>query len=139
MDLEKTKLFPNAAKDKVGRLLVAAAVGVGKDGLKRAELLISAGVTGGNDSVTIFSATGTTSSGIAGALGASTAGAGGTTAAITSGFGAGGTMLLLISGWLMLSASSFNPSRLITDGAALITVSTLGTVIGLGAIPSDGA
>lgn len=43
-DLEKNKQFPNAAKDKEGRLLVAAAVGAGKDGLKRAEALIAEGV-----------------------------------------------------------------------------------------------
>tara|TARA_Y100000389_G_C17468706_1_gene528220 strand:- start:1473 stop:2960 length:1488 start_codon:yes stop_codon:yes gene_type:complete len=42
-DLEKSKLFPNAAKDKDGRLLVAAAVGVGKEGIKRSEALIEAG------------------------------------------------------------------------------------------------
>lgn len=42
-DLEKTKQFPNASKDKDGRLLVAAATGVGKDGIKRAESLIEAG------------------------------------------------------------------------------------------------
>lgn len=43
-DLEKTKLFPHAAKDKEGRLRVAAATSVGKDGIKRAESLIEAGV-----------------------------------------------------------------------------------------------
>ncbi len=43
-DLEKTKQFPNAVKDKKGRLLVAAATGVGKDGIKRAEGLIEADV-----------------------------------------------------------------------------------------------
>jgi IMP dehydrogenase len=42
-DLEKSKLYPNAAKDKDGRLLVAAASGVGKEGIKRAESLIEAG------------------------------------------------------------------------------------------------
>ncbi len=42
-DLEKSKLFPNAAKDKEGRLLVAAATGVGKEGVKRAESLVEAG------------------------------------------------------------------------------------------------
>jgi IMP dehydrogenase len=41
-DLEKTKQFPFASKDKNGRLLVAAATSVGKDGLKRAEYLIDA-------------------------------------------------------------------------------------------------
>ncbi len=42
-DLEKTKQFPHAAKDDEGRLLVAAATGVGRDGIKRAESLIEAG------------------------------------------------------------------------------------------------
>lgn len=42
-DLEKTKQFPNAAKDEEGRLIVAAATGVSKDGIKRAESLIEAG------------------------------------------------------------------------------------------------
>lgn len=42
-DLEKTKLFPHASKDEEGRLLVAAATGVGRDGMKRAEGLIEAG------------------------------------------------------------------------------------------------
>ncbi len=43
-DIEKSKQFPNACKDDEGRLRVAAAVGVGKDGFKRAESLIEAGV-----------------------------------------------------------------------------------------------
>jgi len=43
-DIEKTKQFPHAVKDKDGRLRVAAATSVGKDGLKRAEALIEAGV-----------------------------------------------------------------------------------------------
>lgn len=42
-DLEKTKQFPNAVKDADGRLLVAAATGVGREGIKRAEGLIEAG------------------------------------------------------------------------------------------------
>ncbi len=42
-DLEKNKQFPNASKDEEGRLLVSAATGVGKDGIKRAEGLIEAG------------------------------------------------------------------------------------------------
>ena len=42
-DLEKNKQFPNAAKDEEGRLLVSAATGVGKDGIKRAESLVEAG------------------------------------------------------------------------------------------------
>ena len=41
-DLEKTKQFPFASKDKKGQLLVAAATSVGKEGLKRAEHLIDA-------------------------------------------------------------------------------------------------
>ncbi len=43
-DLEKTKQFPHAVKDQDGRLRVAAATSVGKDGMKRAEALIEAGV-----------------------------------------------------------------------------------------------
>ena len=43
-DIEKAQAFPNATKDKHGRLRVAAAVGTGKDGLKRAQALIAAGV-----------------------------------------------------------------------------------------------
>lgn len=53
-DLEKNKQFPNAAKDKEGRLLVGAATGVGKDGIKRAESLIEAGA----DLITIDTAHG---------------------------------------------------------------------------------
>lgn len=41
-DLEKTKQFPNAVKDKEGRLRVAAATSVGKEGIERAEKLIEA-------------------------------------------------------------------------------------------------
>jgi IMP dehydrogenase len=43
-DIEKSKQFPNACKDDSGRLRVAGAVGVGKDGFKRAEALIEAGI-----------------------------------------------------------------------------------------------
>ena len=43
-DIEKSKQFPNACKDKNHSLRVAAAIGVGKDGLKRAEALVEAGV-----------------------------------------------------------------------------------------------
>lgn len=43
-DLEKTKQFPLASKDREGRLLVAGATSVGKDGIKRAESLIEANV-----------------------------------------------------------------------------------------------
>lgn len=42
-DLEKTKQFPLSSKDAEGRLLVAAATGVGREGIKRAEALIEAG------------------------------------------------------------------------------------------------
>ena len=43
-DIEKVIEFPNSAKDKQGRLLVGAAVGVTKDTLKRAEMLVKASV-----------------------------------------------------------------------------------------------
>jgi len=43
-DIEKAQKFPNACKDELGRLRVAAATGVGPDGLGRAEALIDAGV-----------------------------------------------------------------------------------------------
>lgn len=43
-DIEKAQNYPNACKDEHGRLRVAAAVGTGKDGLRRAEALIEAGV-----------------------------------------------------------------------------------------------
>jgi len=43
-DIEKSQLNPNAAKDGQGRLRVAAATSVGKDGAERAERLIDAGV-----------------------------------------------------------------------------------------------
>ncbi|WP_414042067.1 IMP dehydrogenase [Macrococcus animalis] len=42
-DIEKVIEFPNAAKDSHGRLLVAAAVGIAKDTLVRAEKLVEAG------------------------------------------------------------------------------------------------
>ncbi|MDA0902632.1 MAG: IMP dehydrogenase [Proteobacteria bacterium] len=42
-DLEKSKQYPNACKDKNDSLRVAAALGVGKDGFKRAEALAQAG------------------------------------------------------------------------------------------------
>ncbi len=41
-DIEKAQQHPNAAKDERGRLRVAAATGVGDDGLKRALALIEA-------------------------------------------------------------------------------------------------
>lgn len=43
-DIEKAQAHPNASKDEQGRLRVAAATGVGKDGLIRAEALLDAGV-----------------------------------------------------------------------------------------------
>ena len=43
-DIEKVIEFPNAAKDKHGRLLAEAAVGVTSDTFERAEALIEAGV-----------------------------------------------------------------------------------------------
>ncbi len=43
-DIMKLKKYPNACKDSLGRLRVGAAVGVGPEGLARAEALINAGV-----------------------------------------------------------------------------------------------
>jgi len=43
-DIEKTKKYPNAVKDKMSRLLVGAAIGVGSDSMKRAEALYDAHV-----------------------------------------------------------------------------------------------
>jgi IMP dehydrogenase len=43
-DFAKSEQFPHATKDDAGRLRVAAAVGVGEDGYKRARTLIDAGV-----------------------------------------------------------------------------------------------
>lgn len=43
-DIQKKLEFPNSCKDEKGRLRVAAAVGVGKDGMERAEELIKANV-----------------------------------------------------------------------------------------------
>ncbi len=42
-DMEKAIAYPNACKDEQGRLRVAAATGVGDDGLARAEALMEAG------------------------------------------------------------------------------------------------
>ena len=42
-DIEKEQLHPMAAKDTHGRLRCGAAVGVGADGMRRAELLLAAG------------------------------------------------------------------------------------------------
>ena len=43
-DIEKAIQYPRASKDKGGRLLAAAAIGVGSDALERAEALVAAGV-----------------------------------------------------------------------------------------------
>jgi IMP dehydrogenase len=43
-DIEKLRKYPHAAKDLRGRLMCAAAVGVGPDGEDRAEALVAAGV-----------------------------------------------------------------------------------------------
>jgi IMP dehydrogenase len=43
-DIEKAQNFPNASKDEQGRLRVAAATGVGSNGIERAEALFDAGV-----------------------------------------------------------------------------------------------
>lgn len=43
-DIEKRKKYPNSCKDKLGRLMVGAAIGTGSDTLHRAELLINTGV-----------------------------------------------------------------------------------------------
>ena len=43
-DIMKVKKQPNACKDNFGRLRVAAAIGVGEDGLERCSALVNAGV-----------------------------------------------------------------------------------------------
>jgi inosine-5'-monophosphate dehydrogenase len=43
-DLQKRVQYPNAAKDRLGRLLVAAAIGISKDFEDRAKALVDAGV-----------------------------------------------------------------------------------------------
>ena len=43
-DIEKTIQYPRSAKDSGGRLLAAAAVGVGREEIHRAEALVEAGV-----------------------------------------------------------------------------------------------
>ena len=43
-DIQKARRYPQAAKDPLGRLRVAAAIGAGKDGLDRARALIDAKV-----------------------------------------------------------------------------------------------
>ena len=42
-DIEKSEIFPHASKDKQGRLLVGAAVGVAKEGQDRVDALVEAG------------------------------------------------------------------------------------------------
>ena len=42
-DIKKSEKYPLATKDHIGRLRVAAAIGVGQDGLKRAECIFNAG------------------------------------------------------------------------------------------------
>ncbi|HHY93892.1 MAG TPA: IMP dehydrogenase [Firmicutes bacterium] len=42
-DIEKTRKYPNSAKDARGRLLAGAAVGVGPDSMERVEALLAAG------------------------------------------------------------------------------------------------
>src|SRR6202012_2403083 len=42
--IEKAQPYPMACKDENGRLRVAAATGVGEDGIRRAEALLEAGV-----------------------------------------------------------------------------------------------
>lgn len=53
-DIDKAKDFPNAAKDKQGRLLCGAAVGVSSDTLERVKAIVDAGV----DVITVDSAHG---------------------------------------------------------------------------------
>ncbi len=43
-DIEKSRLFPHASKDKEGRLLVGAAVGTGNSAVERAEAMIAEGL-----------------------------------------------------------------------------------------------
>lgn len=43
-DIEKRRKYPNACKDRMGRLRVGAAVGVGDDAIERAGILVKAGV-----------------------------------------------------------------------------------------------
>jgi len=43
-DIQKAIKYPNACKDSLGRLRVAAAIGVGKDAVQRAEALVGANV-----------------------------------------------------------------------------------------------
>lgn len=43
-DIVKKQAYPNANKDRFGRLMVGAAIGVGDEAMKRAEALVEAGV-----------------------------------------------------------------------------------------------
>lgn len=43
-DIEKRKKYPHSCKDKLGRLMVGAAIGTGEDTMERAGLLVNAGV-----------------------------------------------------------------------------------------------
>ena len=43
-DIEKARQYPDSAKDEGGRLVVAAAVGVGPDRIERSTALVDAGV-----------------------------------------------------------------------------------------------
>lgn len=42
-DIEKMRKYPNSCKDQLGRLRVGAAIGVGKEAIRRAEALLKAG------------------------------------------------------------------------------------------------
>ncbi len=53
-DIEKVAQFPNACKDRHGRLRVAAAVGVGDEAVRRADVLVDRGV----DAIVVDSAHG---------------------------------------------------------------------------------
>jgi len=57
-DIEKRKKYPNACKDNIGRLRVGAAIGTGENAIRRAELLVKAGV----DCIVIDTAHGHTTS-----------------------------------------------------------------------------
>ncbi|MGC2063033.1 MAG: IMP dehydrogenase [Thermodesulfovibrionales bacterium] len=43
-DIEKRRKYPDSCKDKLGRLMVGAAIGTGEDTMVRTELLVNAGV-----------------------------------------------------------------------------------------------
>ncbi len=48
-DIQKRIMYPNAAKDSRGRLLVGAAVGVGADVEERIALMVKKGLGSGRD------------------------------------------------------------------------------------------